>query len=71
MKDIINWQNELFKEASRDKIPVTIITTNGFQLKGIITGFDDFVVILLSDGKRHMIYKHAISTVVALRPVKA
>ena len=44
---------------------------NGFQLRGIITGFDSFVVLLVTDGKQQMIYKHAISTLVPIRPLKA
>ena len=42
---------------------------NGFQLKGIVTGFDNFVVVLSSDGKQQMIYKHAISTIAPLSPI--
>ena len=42
---------------------------NGFQLRGVITGFDAFVVILDTDGKQQVIYKHAISTIAPQRPV--
>ena len=44
---------------------------NGFQLRGVITGYDNFVVVLVTDGKQQMIYKHAISTLVPVRPLKA
>ena len=40
---------------------------NGFQLRGTVTGFDSFTVVLDTDGKQQMIYKHAISTVVPAR----
>ena len=43
---------------------------NGFQMRGVITGFDAFVVILESDGKQQVIYKHAISTIAPQRPVE-
>lgn len=43
---------------------------NGFQLRGIITGFDCFVVILDSEGRQQVIYKHAISTIAPMRPVE-
>jgi host factor-I protein len=46
---------------------VTLFLMNGFQLRGIVRGFDAFVVIVDSDGKQQMIYKHAISTVVPAR----
>ena len=42
---------------------------NGFQMRGVITGFDSFVVILESDGKQQMLYKHAISTIVPVSPM--
>ena len=42
---------------------------NGFQIHGVIGGYDSFVVILDSDGKQQMIYKHAISTIIPMRPI--
>ena len=67
----INLQDAILKEVRRDKVPVTIFLMTGFQLRGIITGFDSFVVLLVTDGKQQMIYKHAISTLVPIRPLKA
>jgi hypothetical protein len=43
---------------------------NGVPLKGVIRGFDSFVVLLESDGKQQMIYKHAISTVTPMRAIQ-
>lgn len=40
---------------------------NGYQLRGVITGFDSFVVVLMTDNKQQVIYKHAISTIVPER----
>ena len=71
MSDAINLQDAILKEVKRDKVPVTLFLMNGFQLRGIITGFDSFVVVLVTDGKQQMIYKHAISTLVPIRPLKA
>lgn len=60
----INLQ-ELFLNSSRkEKMPITVFLTNGVQLKGIVKGFDTYVVILDCDGKSNMIYKHAISTII-------
>ena len=70
MSDAINLQEAILKEVRRDKIPVTLFLMNGFQLRGVITGYDSFVVVLVSDGKQQMIYKHAISTIAPLRPVE-
>ena len=71
MSDIINLQDAILKEVRREKLPVTLFLMNGFQLRGVITGFDSFVVVLNTDGKQQMIYKHAISTLVPIRPLKA
>ena len=71
MSDTLNLQDAILREAKRDKVPVTLFLMNGFQLRGVITGFDNFVVVLVSDGKQQMIYKHAISTLVPIRTLKA
>ena len=71
MSDAINLQDAILKECRRERVPVTLFLMNGFQLRGIITGFDSFVVVLVSDGKQQMIYKHAISTLVPIKPLKA
>ena len=69
MSDAINLQEAILKEVRRDKVPVTLFLMNGFQLRGIITGYDSFVVVLVSDGKQQMIYKHAISTIVPIAAI--
>lgn len=67
MQKLQNLQDLFLNRARRDRMPVTVFLMNGFQLRGIIRGFDAFVVIVDSDGKQQMIYKHAISTVVPAR----
>ena len=71
MSDTLTLQEAILSECRRDKVPVTLFLMNGFQLRGIVTGFDSFVVVLVSDGKQQMIYKHAISTLAPIRPLKA
>ena len=71
MSDNMNLQDAILKECRRDKVPVTLFLMNGFQLRGVITAHDSFVVILVTDGKQQMIYKHAISTLAPIRPLKA
>ena len=71
MSDTMNLQEAILKECRKDHVPVTLFLMNGFQLRGIITGFDSFVVVLVSDGKQQMIYKHAISTLAPMKPLKA
>ena len=64
-----NLQDIFLTRARKENIPVTLFLVNGFQLRGTITGFDCFVVILDSDGKQQVIYKHAISTIVPMRSI--
>ena len=69
MHNKANLQDIFLLQAKRDKLPVTMFLMNGFQMRGVITGFDAFVVILDSDGRQQVIYKHAISTIAPVRPV--
>lgn len=69
MSEAQNLQDAILKEVKRDKVPVTLFLMNGFQLRGIIAGYDSFVVVLISDGKQQMIYKHAISTLAPMKPI--
>lgn len=64
MKKIANLQDLFLLSARRSRVSVTIFLVNGFQMSGVITGFDSFVVVLESDGRQQMLYKHAISTIV-------
>ena len=64
-------EEAILQEVCRDKVPVTLFLMNGFQLRGTLTAFDGTCVVLVSDGKQQMIYKHAISTLAPIRPVKA
>ena len=59
----INLQAVFLNQARKDRIPVTIYITNVFQFKGVVKGFDNYTVILDTDGKQNLIYKHAISTI--------
>ena len=71
MSEQLNLQDAILNEVRRENVPVTLFLMNGFQLRGVITGFDSFVVVLVSEGKQQMIYKHAISTLAPIRPLKA
>ena len=71
MSEQSNLQEAILREVLRDKVPITLFLMNGFQLRGTITSFDSSVVVLVTDGKQQMIYKHAISTLAPIRPLKA
>ncbi|WP_300385930.1 RNA chaperone Hfq [Clostridium sp.] len=58
-----NLQDIFLNGARKNKISVLIYLTNGFQLKGYVKGFDSFTVVLDSEGKQILVYKHAITTI--------
>jgi len=65
----INLQDVFLNQARKERVPVTIYITNGFQFKGVVKGFDSYTVILDTEGKQNLIYKHAISTIAPLKPI--
>ena len=69
MQKTNNLQDIFLAQARRERRTVTLFLMNGFQMRGVITGFDAFVVVLTTDGKQQIIYKHAISTIVPERPL--
>lgn len=64
-----NLQDVFLASVRRTETPVTVFLMNGFQMRGAITGFDSFTVVLTAEGKQNLIYKHAISTVSPARTV--
>ncbi|MEG0912755.1 MAG: RNA chaperone Hfq [Oscillospiraceae bacterium] len=60
----INLQDVFLNSARKEKIQVTIYLTNGFQFRGTVKGFDSFTVVLESEGRQNLVYKHAISTII-------
>lgn len=71
MGDMMDLHDQVLMECIKDRVPVTFFLMNGFQMRGIVTGFDRLVVILVSNGKQNMVYKHAISTLTPMRPLNA
>ena len=69
MRNEINLQDRMLSVLRQQGQTITVFLTNGFQMRGIIRGFDNFIVILETDGKQQMIYKHAISTIIPQRRV--
>lgn len=58
-----NIQDAFLNQVRKESVLVTVYLVNGFQLKGLVKGFDNFTVFLDVEGKQQMIYKHAISTI--------
>lgn len=67
-KSPMNLQDAFLARSRRAGTLITVFLMNGFQMHGVITGYDSFVVLLDSDGKQQMIYKHAISTMIPMCP---
>jgi len=68
-KGQFNLQDAFLNQVRKEKMPVTIFLVNGFQIKGVVKGFDNFTVVVELDQKQQLVYKHAISTVAPLKPV--
>ena len=64
-----NLQDLFLNQARRDRLQVTMFLMNGFQMRGIVRGFDGFTVVLESEGRQQLIYKHAIPTIVSPKPL--
>jgi len=64
-------QDAYLAEVKRQAVPVTIYLVNGFQLRGVVKGFDSFTIVLEYEKRAHLIYKHAVSTISPNGPVTA
>ena len=63
-------QDDLLNEIVDEKVPVTVFLMNGFQIRGAVADHDDAIVVLETEGKQQIVYKHAISTIIPFRPLK-
>ena len=57
-----NIQDQALENFKAEQTEITVFFLNGFQMKGVIEDFDKYMISLVSQGKQHLIYKHAIST---------
>ena len=70
MNKSFNFQDVILGKVRKEDIMVQIFLLSGFQIKGIVKGFDNYVIIVESEGKIQMIYKHAVSTIIPLKPLE-
>ena len=66
----MDLQNLFLNYTKKNKIVVQVYLENGFQMRGKIIGFDNFIIILESENKHNMIYKHAVSTIIPSEAIK-
>ena len=64
-----NLQDVYLNTARKEKSEVTIYLMNGVPIKGRVLSFDNFTVLIEVDKKQNLIYKHAVSTIVPLKPI--
>ncbi len=67
---VINIQDTFLNQIRKEHIPVVVYLVNGFQIRGVVKAFDNFTVVIESEGKQQLIYKHAVSTFTPTRAVK-
>ena len=58
-----NIQDQFLNNVRKTGAPIIVYLISGFQLRGIVRSFDNYVILLESEGKQSMIYKHAVSTI--------
>lgn len=63
MTNKINLQDAFLDVLKKAKAAVNIYLLNGVKLQGIVKDYDNFTVLLKSQDKEQLIYKHAISTI--------
>lgn len=64
-----NLQDLFLNQVRKEKTQVTIYLTNGYQFKGKVVSFDSFTIMMNSEGKQMLVYKHAVSTITPLAPL--
>lgn len=64
-----NLQDAFLNILRKERVPVSVYLVNGIKLQGRIESFDQYVIMLRNNASQ-MIYKHAISTIVPVRPVR-
>lgn len=69
MKSALNLQDIFLNQVRKEHALITVYLVSGYQIKGYVKGFDSYTIVIDSDGKQQMIYKHAVSTIVPSKPV--
>lgn len=70
MRQGVNLQDNFLNKARRENTIITVYLVNGYQIKGYVKGFDNYTIVLKSEEKQQMIYKHAISTIIPSQQIE-
>jgi host factor-I protein len=66
-KTWVNLQDSFLNQVRKDNSEVKVVLLDGSSLSGTVRGFDNFTLVLHSQGTQHLIYKHAIAQLVTNR----
>jgi len=58
-------QDEVLEMYKNKGSTITVYLTRGNRITGKVIGYDKYTILLDVDGQHNLIYKHAISTIIA------
>lgn len=59
----VRVQDPFLERLIESQKVITVILLNGYQIRGTIKAFDQYMIEINSLGEPHHMYKHAISTI--------
>ena len=65
-----NVQDVFLNHVRKNKVSLTVFLVNGVKLQGVISWFDNFIILLRRDDHVQLVYKHAISTIMPAQLVQ-
>ena len=69
MKVKINVQDQFLNQLRKARAKVDVLFVNGDKISGTIKSFDNFAIVIEAE-KFHLIYKHAISTILIDKSIR-
>ncbi|TAL39471.1 MAG: RNA chaperone Hfq [Spirochaetes bacterium] len=70
LKQTKNLQDNYLNLARKERVDMTIYLMNGVPIKGKVLSFDNFTILVEVDKRQNLIYKHAVSTIVPIKPLQ-
>ncbi len=58
-------QDEMLEMYKNKGVPITVYLTRGNRITGKVLSYDKYTILLEVEGQHNLIYKHAISTIIA------
>ncbi len=66
-----NLQETFLNLCRKDGTRCIVYLCNGVQLRGVISAFDSFTILLEDESKQQLVYKHAVTTVQPMKRMAA